>query len=65
MFCTITLLWVIFCVPETRDVALGKAMDEVFGDITEGDEENLEVTETTRLLKIDGMRRRGSLGAYT
>lgn len=40
-FCILTLVWVIFCVPETRNVPLGRPMDEVFGighDETEGDD---------------------------
>ena len=55
--------------PETRGVALGKEMDEVFGDTLAGaEEECLEITETERTMLLrsgrDG-RRRGSLGAYT
>ena len=64
-----TYIWVYFLVPETRGVALGKEMDEVFGDTLAGaEEECLEITETERTMLLrsgrDG-RRRGSLGAYT
>ncbi|KAL3418931.1 MFS quinate transporter [Phlyctema vagabunda] len=61
-FCLVTLIWVIFCVPETRGVPLGKAMDTVFGE-KEGDEEDVEEVETTPLL---GDRiRRGSAVSYS
>jgi hypothetical protein len=69
IFCIITLIWVIFCVPETRGVALGKEMDEVFGENVDEDDdlEVEEVSERTRLLIKNDLagRRRGSLGAYT
>ena len=67
VFCILTYVWVQFGVPETRGVALGRDMDEVFGSFEGEPEEDLEVSETTALLGKDGgvSRRRGSLGAYT
>lgn len=60
-FCIITYIWVLFAVPETRNVALGKEMDAVFG-VTNP----VEDLETTVLLRADrGGLRRGSFGAYT
>lgn len=55
--------------PETRNVALGKDMDAVFG-VKEGagddDDEDLEVEETTVLLGRERVGlRRASLGTYT
>ena len=66
-FCILTYVWVEFGVPETRGVALGKEMDDVFGTLEREPEEDLEVSETTALLNKTGSlnRRRGSLGAYT
>jgi hypothetical protein len=66
-FCVLTYVWVQFGVPETRGVALGRDMDEVFGGFEGEPEEDLEVCESTALLGKDGgmSRRRGSLGAYT
>lgn len=60
-----------FYVPETRNVALGREMDAVFGDVDVRDEEEevgeMEVDERTVLLGGDErMRmRRASLGSYT
>ena len=56
-----------FGVPETKGVALGKDMDDVFGSFEGEPEEDLEISEATALLaKSAGFnRRRGSLGAYT
>lgn len=66
IFCILTYVWVEFGVPETRGVALGKEMDEVFGGFEGEPEEDLEVSESTALLKAGSLnRRRGSLGAYT
>jgi len=65
----------LFFVPETRNVALGREMDAVFGDAKEIDEEVMEiedsgVDERTALLGLRRERetvigRRGSFGAYT
>jgi sugar porter (SP) family MFS transporter len=61
IFCILTYIWCLFCVPETRNVALGKEMDEVFGTFDDEPEEDLE---TTSLLRNEH-RRRGSFAAYT
>lgn len=56
--------------PETRNVALGKDMDAVFG-VKEGgggddEEDEMEVEETTALLGRERVGlRRASLGTYT
>jgi hypothetical protein len=61
IFCILTYIWCLFCVPETRNVALGKEMDEVFGTFDDEPEEDLE---TTSLLRNEH-RRRASFAAYT
>lgn len=67
LFCIITYIWVLFCVPETRNVPLGKEMDRVFAvAVAEDDIDPEEDLETTVLLKAKrGELRRGSFGAYT
>jgi len=64
-FCFATLLWVHFCVPETRGLGVGKPMDELFGaeDVAADEEVLVEVSETTALLVHD-RRRRSSLSAF-
>lgn len=64
-FCFATLVWVIFCVPETRGLGVGKPMDELFGAEKVADDEEVieEVSETTALLVHD-RRRRSSLAAF-
>lgn len=68
IFCICSLVWVSFCVPETRGVGVGKPMDELFNTTDDGlddDEEAIvEVSETTALLVHD-RRRRSSLATYT
>lgn len=64
-FCVVTLAWVAGCVPETRGVAVGREMDEVFGAdgkdpaAGEGDEEVMQVgfDEGTGLLGAERERR--------
>jgi len=65
-FCILSLLWVAVCVPETRNLGVGKPMDELFGaeKPDEDEEAIIEVSETTALLVHD-RRRRSSLAAYT
>jgi hypothetical protein len=70
VFCVITLVWVEFCVPETRGVAVGTAMDDVFGDAESGEEtvfEEVEGEETPLLgvLKGEQKRRRSSFASMT
>jgi len=66
-FVFLTYVWVEFGVPETRGVKLGQGMDELFGSLEGGLDENEEVSEETALIARSGglNRRRGSLGAYT
>jgi len=65
IFCGITLLWVSFYVPETRGVAVGPAMDVVFGDTAEEIAVE-EATETTPLLlQVEQRRRRSSFASTT
>lgn len=58
-FCVVTLAWVAACVPETKGVAMGRAMDELFGaevkneDEEEAVEEFMGVDERTGLLGRD------------
>jgi len=60
----LTFIWVINFVPETKGVALGKEMDELFGGVGDEDEdEDLEIAEVGERTGL--LRRRGSLGAYT
>lgn len=66
-FCVISLIWVQFYVPETQGVALGVAMDELFGASPKEamQEEHVEaLDETTALLnRANGPRtRRDSVG---
>jgi hypothetical protein len=61
IFCILTYIWVSFYVPETRGVALGWAMDEVFGGTLE--ERFEEDLETTSLLQNE--HRRSSIVSYT
>jgi sugar porter (SP) family MFS transporter len=65
-FCFASLFWIMFFVPETRGLGVGKPMDEVFGATAIPDDEEAieEVSETTALLVHD-RRRRSSLAAYT
>jgi sugar porter (SP) family MFS transporter len=65
--CLLTILFVYFSVPETRNVPLGREMDALFDDEKDMDEEEEmeEETETTLLLKHGQRERRGSLGVYT
>ncbi|CAJ2506144.1 Uu.00g002740.m01.CDS01 [Anthostomella pinea] len=64
-FCILSLVWIVFCVPETRGVGVGKPMDEIFGaDMAPEEEAIVEASETTALLVHD-RRRRSSLTAYT
>lgn len=67
IFCILTTLFVLFWVPETRNVPLGREMDALFDDEKDIDEEEEmeEETETTLLLKHGQRERRGSLGVYT
>jgi Sugar (and other) transporter len=67
LFCLLTTIFVLFSVPETRNVPLGKEMDALFDDAKDIDEEEEmeEETETTLLLKHGQRERRGSLGVYT
>jgi hypothetical protein len=65
--CFLCLIWVYLWVPETSGVAVGRAMDELFGaDLEKEDEEEdmVEVMERTPLLMFE-RRRRSSLAAYT
>ncbi|CZR54855.1 related to monosaccharide transporter [Phialocephala subalpina] len=65
LFCTLTYIWVLFSVPETRNVALGKEMDQVFAGVKD-DFDLEEDVETTVLLRAErGGLRRGSFGTYT
>lgn len=67
--CLTCLVWIIFFVPETNGVALGRPMDELFGlqiDEEEEDEEDnladsLGPTEITALLSNEHARRKMSL----
>lgn len=66
----ITYIWVYLGVPETRGVALGKEMDAVFGidgtqDEEQIEEDEMEESERTALLRGQERARRGSLGVYT
>jgi ABC-type branched-subunit amino acid transport system permease subunit len=67
IFCILTVVFVLFSVPETRNVPLGREMDALFDDEKDIDEEEEieEETETTLLLKHGQRQRRGSLGVYT
>jgi hypothetical protein len=58
IFCGLTIIWVIFCVPETRGVAVGTAMDELFGDKATIDEEVMAEDSEITLLLIQGEQRR-------
>lgn len=64
-------MWVEFCVPETRGVAVGSAMDAVFGDVgsesREAVVEEIESEETPLLgvLKGEQKRRRSSFASTT
>jgi len=63
-FCGISFLWVVWIVPETRGVTLGKAMDSLFrSDDDSLSNDDSEVTETTGLLQ--GEQRRTSIVVYT
>lgn len=53
-FCTLTLIWVVFYVPETRGVALGREMDKIFG--LKGEEEDI-VDESSALLRNEHVRK--------
>jgi Sugar (and other) transporter len=77
-FCLASLVWVLFCVPETRGVPVGGAMDELFGrpegkgsmgDLEGTIEEVEEFSETTSLLRSEhrlrNEHRRSSVIAYT
>jgi hypothetical protein len=61
VFCFVSYIWVSFCVPETRGVALGWAMDQVFGGSLE--DAPIEDLETTSLLRNE--HRRSSVVSYT
>ena len=63
VFCGISFVWVSFCVPETRGVPLGRAMNALFDDGLKSDvavEEVEDVGETTALLR-NQRRRRSSI----
>lgn len=67
--CFLSFIWCSFCVPETRGVALGRPMDELFGDKeTQGEEDALEevdeVSEISPLLR-EREHRRSSVVGYT
>ena len=61
VFCLVSYVWVSLCVPETRGVALGWAMDQVFGGSPE--DAPVEDLETTSLLQNE--HRRSSVVSYT
>lgn len=61
VFCLVSYVWVSLCVPETRGVALGWAMDQVFGESRE--DAPVEDLETTSLLQNE--YRRSSVVSYT
>jgi hypothetical protein len=70
VFCAITLVWVSLYVPETRGVAVGPAMDRIFGAASAADEDGdedevvaVEETETSPLLQREQRRRRGSFAS--
>ena len=63
LFCAISYLWVDYCVPETKDVPLGKAMDGLFDASGKPSETFMEESETTPLLARARVReRRESIG---
>jgi Sugar (and other) transporter len=63
--CVLSLVWCAFCVPETRNVPLGREMDAVFGggkDDSAGEVEEVEdVSEETPLIAARNWRRRSSV----
>ncbi|RDW66868.1 hypothetical protein BP5796_09617 [Coleophoma crateriformis] len=65
IFCAVTLTWIIFCVPETRGVALGKEMDAVFSASKEEIDEEAEVEELENTPLLGGRIRRGSAVSYS
>jgi hypothetical protein len=67
--CIISVIWCHFFVPETRGVALGRPMDELFGEKDATDEEDAleeaeEVGEITPLLR-EREHRRSSIVVYS
>lgn len=72
-FCLITYVWVVMYVPETRGVALGRPMDQLFEDTSKTSELNEpeveeveEVDERTALLhrERERQRRRSSFAGF-
>ncbi|GAB7355669.1 hypothetical protein MBLNU459_g6376t3 [Dothideomycetes sp. NU459] len=55
-FCVLTLVWVVFCVPETRNVPLSR-MDEVFGTPLEGVDTDELCDEASALLQNERTRK--------
>lgn len=49
-FCGASLVWVSWCVPETKGVSLGRPMDDLFDTVKIGEDEDREAVETTPLL---------------
>jgi hypothetical protein len=66
VFCAASFVWVSWCVPETKGVALGRAMDELFESPTGDDsfEEVEDISEVTALLarRNSQAQRRDSFG---
>lgn len=56
-FCILTLVWVVFCVPETRGVPLGRPMDEVFGIIHNDIDDDDMMDESSALLQNERIRK--------
>jgi hypothetical protein len=65
-FCAASFVWVSWCVPETKGVALGRAMDELFETdvVIEDVDEVMDVSEVTALLgqRNERRQRRDSFG---